>query len=146
MIMGNYNEASKSFKALIEIEESVIGYFNLLIALNALGDTGGLKYTADQATRVFERYLDRQPKDSTINVRYAFVLFWAGKQTEASELAESLLDQKELGGYALYNLGCLFDELGNPERFIHLLKKAIQKGYREIEQTRNYVFTTKSMV
>jgi TolB-like protein len=142
-ITGDNATASTFFQRHVDLEESTTGYFNLLSTLSQVDNLTNLRTIAERAIPIFERYLARKSGDLSTNVHFAFVLFWAGKIQEAHEYAERLQNTEDLGGHALYNLGCLYDELGEPSRYINLLRRAIHKGYREIEQTRNYKFTTK---
>jgi TolB-like protein/Flp pilus assembly protein TadD len=143
MIMGNYPMAVKSFQKALDINETTLDYFNLLIPLNALDAYDRMKDVALKAIPVFQRRLAKTPSDQSVQFQFAVVLYRAGRTEEARELANNLFETDSLAGVILYNLGCLYDELGEPQRYIDLLQKAIKKGYREIEQTRNYEFTTK---
>jgi TolB-like protein len=141
--IGDNEKAAAAFQHVIEIDETTTNYFNLLLSLCALHQPERLRRTALNAIPIFERYLAMKPLDQTAVVHFTFVLFWAGKIEQAYSLSNELAIRSDLGGHALYNLGCLFDEFGKPHRYIELLQKAIEKGYREIEQTRNYKFTTR---
>jgi adenylate cyclase len=141
--LGNFAGAANSFQRCVEIEESTIHYFNLLLALGYSNEHDRLKETATDAISVFKQHLLRYPEDHSAMLHYAFILLWAGRPDDASDLAGQLIFLNNLGGHALYNLGCLYDCLGKPDLYISLLTKAIEHGYREIEQTRNYTFTTK---
>ncbi|HZK77181.1 MAG TPA: tetratricopeptide repeat protein, partial [Candidatus Kapabacteria bacterium] len=141
---SNYREAAKFFLRALEIQEETILYFNLLLALDALDESDLLKETAARAILTFDRYLFRTTENHNATLHYAFVQFWAGNFTKASNLASKLLESDSLSGQSLYNLGCLYDCLGKPEVSILLFERALECGYREIEQTRNYVFTTKN--
>jgi len=143
--IGNFREAANSFQRIVDIEEGTMQYFNLIVALADLNEKDRLKETATKAMPVFKHHLLRYPEDHTAILHYALVLLWSGRLDEASELADKLILLDNLGGHALYNLGCLYDCLGKPELYISLLKKAVKQGYREIEQTRNYTFTTKDL-
>ncbi len=140
---GNRPAAIEAFLRATEIEESTMGYFNLLNALSGSEMEERQLYLAQKAIPVFDRYLLREPEDRSAMVSRAFVLLWAGKREEATEAADQLFALEDLGGYALYTLGCLYDNLGKPQLYITLLRKAIDHGYREIDQTRKYVFVTK---
>ncbi|MFI5201432.1 MAG: tetratricopeptide repeat protein, partial [Candidatus Kapaibacterium sp.] len=141
---GNFFEAAKAFRSYVNLHEDTFGYLNLLIVLNQFDDQEQLRDAANKALTVFERHLHLHPNDETAMVHYVFVLLCAGRRDDAAQLAEQLIQRNDLGGHALYNLGGLYDDLGKPELYIDLLRRSIAKGYREIEQTRNYVFTTRN--
>lgn len=88
---------------------------------------------------MFDAYLLREPDDQNAAVSRASILFWAGKNEEAAEAAEQLRIGDDLGGLALFNLAVLFWRLEKPQLFLSLLRRAINNGYRVIEQVRNLV-------
>jgi adenylate cyclase len=125
-----------AFQRVVELVEDTQSYFNLLAALD--NDSSGQRLlVAQKALSVFERHLLREPKDQGAAVSRAFVLLWAGKEKEATEVAMTLLDCADLEDRALFNLGCLFQNLGNPQMFISLFRKAITQGFRDIGIARN---------
>jgi TolB-like protein/Tfp pilus assembly protein PilF len=140
----NYPAAVEAFQHVVDIMESTIPYFNLLIALDYTKQTELRIQTAKKALPVFDRYLIREPQDDNAALSRAFVLLWAGMKEEAAQAASLLLKRDDLSGNILYNLGCLFENLGKPELFIALLRKAIDHGYRELEQTRNVDIANKT--
>ena len=143
MAQANYTLAHEAFEKVTQFIETTVSYYNLLISLNEKGDSTGLKMKAELAIPIFERHIKMEPYDSTAAVQYAFVLLWAGRMEEAASKANRLLSRDDLSGASLFNLGCLFDWLGNPHRFLSLFRKAIDNGYQIIKETQMYEFRTK---
>ncbi len=143
---GQWPEAIEAFQRVVDVAESTQSYFNLLSTLGTDLHRERLKKTAQKALPLFDRHLKIEPEDRSAAVSRAFVLLWAGNEAEARSVADRLSSMDDLGGYALYNLGCLYDNLGKPDLYIAMLRKAISRGYREIERTRNYLFSTKAAI
>ncbi|HET6401828.1 MAG TPA: hypothetical protein VFH95_10555, partial [Candidatus Kapabacteria bacterium] len=135
--IGNYPAAIHAFQRAADLEGSTQAYFNLLTALSNAKDRVRLLETANKALPVFARYLLREPGDQSALVSRAFVLFWADRIQEAEDAAALLLARDDLSGQALYNLGCLFSSAGNQQTFVALFRKAIDRGFRSIEEARS---------
>lgn len=139
----NYPAAAEAFQQVTELVETTQGYANLLNALIQTEESELRMKLAEKALPVYDRYLLHEPSDQHALVSRAQVLLWAGKKEEAVEAASHLLDKDDLDGQALFKFGVLYSNLDKPEVYITLLRKAIDCGYREIEQTRNHRFETK---
>jgi adenylate cyclase len=143
MAHGNYHDAAMAFERVIEIVESPMAYFNFLNALKESNEISLLRQSAQKALAVFDQYLLREPEDNNAAVSRGFVISWEGNNEEAEETAIHLLDRMdELSGQVLYSLGCLFETLGKPESYVKLIREAINRGYRDIEQLRNHMIIT----
>ncbi len=140
---SNYPAAIEALQKVADLVENTMSCFNLLAALSSSEETERLVQTAQKALPVFERYLLREPKDLNATIEKGFILQWAGRDAEASEIADLLFDRDDLSGQTLYQLGSLYNQLGKPELNLTLLRKAIKHGYREIEGMRNATFESK---
>ncbi len=137
---GNYIAAVEAFERVIELVETTQGYFNFLMALGWVDQIKRRTKVAQMALPVFDRYVHREPEDYNAALSRGYVLLWSGRKEKAEEAAARLYERDDLSGHALYNLGFLYSQLGKPELFIALFRKAIASGYREFEQTRNATF------
>jgi TolB-like protein len=139
---GEYPAAVDAFQRAVDLEENTMSWFNLLAALGASDESERRIQVAQKLLPVFDRYLIREPHDLNAVVTKGWVLHWAGRNAEATEIADRLFDRDDLSGQALYHLGTLYEDLGKPELYLTLLRKAVQRGYREIEGMRNRSFDT----
>jgi adenylate cyclase len=136
---GRYTDAVKEFEQAVLLQKGLSEYYNLLVALSLSGNVNRIKTAAMEAIPVMEKYIEKQPDDLFAKVSYAYTLHWAGENEKALNEAD-LLAQSDLDGMSLFNLGSLYDELGSPERDIEMLKRSIEKGFRDIEAFQNYSF------
>ncbi len=112
MAQRNYLFAIGAFQQVVNIVDDTKASFNLLVAtIGSYGESELLRQKAIVALPVFDRYLIREPEDQFATVSRAFVLLWAGKKESALEAATLLLKRNDLSGQAIYNLGCLFNDL-----------------------------------
>jgi tetratricopeptide (TPR) repeat protein len=110
-----------------------MGYFNLLINLDMVGDSEQLQATAVEALPIFERAMKLNAEDLDARVKYAIVLLFADRREDAKRWAVQLLLEPELDGSSLYNLGCLLCEVGESQSAIASLRRSIERGYKNKE-------------
>jgi TolB-like protein len=136
--LGRREEAVQATEECVRLREnSTNAHFTLLISLNELGSSPEakerLKQAAEQAIPVFERHVRLNPDDYNARVQLANVYWMADRNPEALSKAEKISTVELLDGLALYNLACLYLHLQNPERGMVMLRRSVEKGYREIE-------------
>jgi adenylate cyclase len=137
---SRYREAADAFEKVIQLQEGMIEYYNLLVSLSLLGDTDQIRKAAQVAIPVMEKHLSRNTTDLFAKVSYAFTLHWAGNDDKALSEANKLSSDENLDGMALYNLGCLYDSLGFPVLNLEMAKKSVEKGFRDLDAFRVYSF------
>ena len=108
----------------------------LISALHELGDPSRLHDAVERAIPIFERHIRLNPEDYDVRVRFANMLLFADRKSEALAMASTLRASQSLGGLALYNLACLYANCGALDDGIALLKRAIGKGYRDLRAFR----------
>jgi tetratricopeptide (TPR) repeat protein len=108
-------------------------HFNLLTALNVIGDKARLKQAAINALPVFERHNRLNPDDYYAQVQYANILELADRREEAIHLAHQLIATNSPDGFAFYNLGCLLARCGEYEQAVEILRTSIAKGFSGID-------------
>ena len=134
---NNYAAAADAFHRVTELLDNAVAYFNLLNALSrGTNNKKQLKEEALRALPIFDRYLLREPTDFNMIVNRAYILLWAERKEEALEAASSLVERNDLSGQTLNNLACLFENLGKPDVYLLLFRKAILLGYRDLNQAK----------
>jgi TolB-like protein/Tfp pilus assembly protein PilF len=135
----DYHKAINEFQRVVDLVEDYMAYYNLLVSLASEKDISRLKTIAEVALPVFDRYLLREPSDASAAIRRAFIFLWAGQTQEAELAGRDLLASNHLTGVMLFDLGCLFNGIGDLETFVSLIRKSIHSGFRDLERMRNLV-------
>ena len=133
----NFPAAVNAFKKVVSVIENTQSYFNVLYAMHLAGAVSQRIVLAQRALTVFDRHLLREPRDRSAAVSRVWVLHWAAKDTEAKRTGLSILEGDDLDGRALLSLGILFEEMGEPQLFLTLIQKAIERGFRDIRELRS---------
>lgn len=133
------HEAVFAFQKAIDVEKTTGAYFNLLAALIDVHEETKAQTIATEALGLFQKQILHFPDNIHLQLNYAYVLICAKKSEEALSQLEDLLRHSNLDGFTLYNIGAFYDELGYPDKNIELFNRAIENGYRDIDNMRNYV-------
>jgi adenylate cyclase len=135
--LGNKEETLKAREENVRLRENDrAAHFNLLIAIHELGDSEQLQAAIGRAIPIFERHTRLNPDDYLARVQLANILSMSGKIPEALHLADELSADESLDGAVLYNLACVFLQCYATERGLEHLRRAVWKGYRNIEAFR----------
>ncbi len=79
------------------------------------------------------RHLLRDPEDVHGRIIYAIALASSSRRDEALAQAQMVLDAESTDGNTLYNVACVFSQLGDQERTVEGLRSAINAGYKNFE-------------
>ena len=131
--LRKFPEAVSAFEKVLSFKEDMISYYNLLVALSQQERTSSFTIVAENAVICCEKHIRRNPDEIFPKLVNAYSLFWAGRITDARKEAEQLLTHSHHDATTLYNLGSLFDELGDPEMNLRLISRSITAGFRQIE-------------
>jgi TolB-like protein len=133
--------ATQAFETALKISETNVTYFNFLAALSHLDDPLRLEEMSVKALPIMEKYFQDHKQEMFAKVSYAITLSWANRKEEALTTADEFVAQDSLDGISLFNLGNLYEKLGSPHRNLELLKRAIDKGFREIEACKGQTYS-----
>ncbi len=137
MEMHNYEGAVRAFERVVALVENTQSYFNLL---NAIAQTNSREYLSQyalQAIPIFDRHIAMEPTDVRAVIERAFVLRWAGNREEAFRVADRLRERDNLDPQVLYELACLYSNLGAQTTIVSILRRAIDGGYRNTVEVQN---------
>lgn len=135
--LGRKEESVDARKKLVQLRENDrSAHFSYLIALNELGDNSRLSEAARNALPIFERYLRLTPEDVNARVQYAGILGWAGDHGQLLLELERIEEMEGLDAAALFNLACVFLHEGKNKNGLSLLRKSVERGFRDIETFR----------
>jgi len=132
-----YQNIGQPAKSILQLEKAVrlkpdhLGtLWNLTGACSTAKDYEKLVYWASQAIPFLERHLKFHPDDEFWRVGYALVLNHAGRSEDARNAAKALGSIKDSA--SLFNIGCLWKELGDSEIALRIIYKSLEAGYRNM--------------
>jgi tetratricopeptide (TPR) repeat protein len=135
--LGQDAEAVSAGEKYVRLREnSRVAHFNLVMALNELGDRARLEAAAERTIPIYERHTRLNPDDYSARVQLANIHAMAGRGIEALAAVEELSKVETLDGAILYNLACVYLNSHEPERGLEHLERAVQKGFRGIDLLR----------
>ncbi len=135
--LGRKQEATEARKEAVRHRENDRGaHFNLLIALHEMGSESELHEAAARALPIYERHVRLAPDDYHARVHLAHILRYCGRTADSVAEADRLSAVESLDGGPCYNLACLYLNANLPDRGMSLLRRAVQKGFRNLEDFR----------
>ncbi len=134
--LGRHRDAAEIFLRELALDESPLTYANTMDALDVIRDETQLRVIAERSLPVFEEFVTRDSENASAWCQRALALLWAGKTEAAATAADELSQRPDLPAAILYRLGLLYQKLGKPELYLCCLRRAIEKGYRELEETK----------
>ena len=138
--LGRYEEAATAFEHEILLHPNGVTYYNLLLSIAELSDTERLLTVANTALKIIEKELQKNPDSTHLQLMLAHIYNWAGQAENALREADALDERNDLNGFVLFNLGGLYNYLGNPVKFLAIIRRAITGGFRAIEAVKNCSF------
>jgi TolB-like protein/cytochrome c-type biogenesis protein CcmH/NrfG len=139
-----YMETGQNAKAIAPLEESVrlmpdrlSGMWNLVAACDAAGEREKCAHWASMTLPLIERHLKLHPDDETQMVLYANLLFWSGRTEAARTAAIELKRMKD--GASLFNIACLFGDLGDKSEALGTFRKAIEAGFKDTRHLKKFL-------
>ena len=134
---GKLSEAAKAFEKVLSFSKDYLSYYNLMVILSMQDKSALLVNVAAEAIPCTEKYIRRNPDEIFPKLVLAYSFLWSGRATEALAEAERLFTDPHHDATTLYNLGSLFEELGDLDKNFELISRSVQKGFRQIEVLRN---------
>jgi adenylate cyclase len=129
---GEYQRAIEHYEKSLEIDPNrLIGYWNLVVACETIGDTERQTKWAKAAVPQFERRVRLNPDDENSWVWLVNLLYLSGEASAAVDQLKTLPELNEVG--ALYNLACFADRVKEHALVVPLLKRCVASGFNNIE-------------
>ena len=101
----------------------------LAMAYRSLG-RGEMAQQADaRGLALIERHIQMNPDDARALCFGAYALVEAGQPERAVEWAEQALQTRDNEPHYLYNTACVYAALGNTDRALTLLERAVELGW-----------------
>ena len=123
-------EAAQMLTKAIQLKPD--DYLMMSILGGILGRLGRNEENDEWQNKMLEllpRHLLRDPEDISGRVCYAIALASANRRDEALEQAKVVLDVESNDGLTLYNVACIFSQLGDLDRAVEGLRSAFAAGH-----------------
>jgi TolB-like protein/Flp pilus assembly protein TadD len=136
--IGKYTEAIHSYKEAQRLNPgSLPTIYNLVGLCDRVGEKDLSAHWARVALPYYERYIKLNPDDEDKRVKYAIMLYMGGNSDEAYAEVMKLTNIKD--GRSLYDIACLISKLGDAPEAVRTLRKAVEAGYQEIDQLKDFL-------
>ncbi len=127
---GEFEQAYALYRRVIELKPSFLSaYQDLQMTCRRLGRQEEADLTRSQLLERFPNHLLQNPDDARARVIHAINLADVNRKDEAMREGTQALEQSPGDPVMLYNITCLYAQLGEPERAVDTLRQAIAVGY-----------------
>jgi adenylate cyclase len=130
---GRLEEAAAEFQAAAMIREDYQAAFFAAQSLEALGRTEEARPLLVEALRVAEKHMELNPDDPRAATMRAVALCRLGRPEEGLHWGERALEIDPEDAGIFYNVACLYSLEGIPDKAIHCLEVALEKGFSNLE-------------
>jgi serine/threonine protein kinase/Tfp pilus assembly protein PilF len=131
--------AAGKYQELIEISEEAIAhsgenynaYIPILNAYRALGKTDQARILMQRVIQVFEEQIRKVPEDARARVLLAANYASADRPDDATREANMAMALRPGDGLTLYNVACVFGNMGKKAEALIALRKACDAGFND---------------
>lgn len=129
---NQWEKAAHLYRQAAEVEpDNYNPVINLAMAYAALGLAQEEADIRHQGLALIEQHLQLAPDDARARYFGAVTLASMGQCDKALEWADLALETDENESNVLYNIACVFAQLGEHERGMELLERAVELGWRD---------------
>ncbi len=127
---GNFEKAARLFIRAQEVNPSDYqAPCFLAMVYRSMGRSELARQADEKTLEVIERHVALNPDDARALCFGASALAEQGQRDKAVQWAEVALESRENEPHFLYNTGCTFAQLGETERALDLLERAVNLGW-----------------
>jgi len=139
-----YANTGQYTKAIPALEEAVrlrpddrTTMYNLVLACYYAKENEKKMRYALQATPIEERYLKLHPDDEVSRLQYANLLYYSGRREDARN---TLLELRNVSDASvLFNVSCIYSDLGEKQEALTIFRKAIEAGFKNIRHLKEFL-------
>jgi len=143
-LLGRSLFASGRYQEAVEMAESAIKaagddynvYIPIMNAMGSLGKKEALRNLTVQRSQVLEAHLKNVPEDARARCLLALDYAAVDRIEEATREANVAMALRPNDGTVLYNLACVFCQLGRKQDGMNALRRAWEAGFRDPEWAR----------
>jgi len=144
-LLGRALFASGRYQELIDISEEAMAHtvedYNVLVpirnALGALGKTDAFHNQNLREVQLYESHLKKVPEDARARTLLAGNYASLNRADDAAREANLAMTLRADDAMVLYNVACVFAQLGMKKDALGALKKAWEAGARDADWARN---------
>jgi non-specific serine/threonine protein kinase len=144
-VLGRALFASGRYQELIDISEDAMAHtvedYNVLVpirnALGALGKSDAFHNQNQREVQVYESHLKKVPEDARARTLLAGNYASLNRKDDAAREANLAMTLRADDAMVLYNVACVFAQLGMTKDALGALKKAWEAGARDGDWARN---------
>jgi adenylate cyclase len=135
---GELAPAAELFRMLTRLKpDFYAGFGDLSQTCDGLGLVDEANKARAQLLEMMPMHLLRNPDDSRGRLFYAIALSRSGKREQAVAEGQKTVEGSTGDCLILYNLACLFSELGEKHKALETLRAAVQSGYQDFGWMQN---------
>jgi serine/threonine protein kinase/Tfp pilus assembly protein PilF len=134
---GRYQEVAElADEALAHTGENYNTFIPIRNALGALGKTEALGVLTQRVVEFFEAHLRKVPEDARARVLVGGFYAFLHRPEDATREATLAMTLRPDDAMIMYNVACLFNDLGRKEDSLNALRRAWDAGYRDSQWAR----------
>jgi len=130
---GDFEQAYAMYRRVLELIESKPGfltaYWHLKMTCERLGRKEEAELARSKLLEQMPNHLLQNPDDARARIIHAIALAELDKKDDALREMSQALELSQSDALMLYNCTCLYARLGEPERAVETLRRAIAAGY-----------------
>jgi adenylate cyclase len=127
---AEFEQAHSLYRRVIELKPGFLSaYADLQMTCQRLGRQDEADLTRSQLLERLPNHLLQNPDDARAHVIHAIKLAEVGRKDEALREGTQALELSPGDPVMLYNVTCLYSQLGEPQRAVDTLGQAITAGY-----------------
>lgn len=140
MALDQAANAAAAYETAVSLEpKSVPSHFNLAIMYDRLDNLEKRKEAAIRGIDFIKEHLTRNPDDQSTRLNYTVLLLFADRIDECLAETEYILRMPTVDSNVYYNSACIFMAVGQHERAMSLLEKAVEGGFMNFELLRGTI-------
>lgn len=133
--LGNTTEAIKAFLQCFEMDPTLLPYYHVMIQeCYKIGDQQTIDTIWEKVKREFETRIALYPNDVALKAMYLGCAKHSGKQDIVMSLTNELLTMPELTANAYYEISSVYAIIGENEKALAYLRKAIDLGEKDFTE------------
>jgi serine/threonine protein kinase len=143
-LLGRALFAAGSYQAVVDMTEQALAaagedyniYVPVINALGALGKKDALRNAIQQRIELLESHLKKVPEDARGRTLLANDYAFVGRPEDAVRDATLAMDLRPNDAMVMYNVACVFGQLGKKPEALDAIKKAWDAGFKDTSWAR----------
>ena len=125
---GKFTEALELFQKVVDLEPDSVAHLDFKRTFVSLGRHAEAAASLTKVMEILPTYLLQNPDDARAKLFYAMTLLELGRREEAVPKGAAALELASGDSLMLYNVACLYAQLGEKKKAIATLRDAVAAG------------------